>query len=95
METNWKALIIEQLKSGVRSRSIHPQLAELIRDLLKENRKFVLLYNHSREQYMGFQYREENRKFANSTKSILLKLIRAEISGAKEELQYRIKNKLL
>jgi hypothetical protein len=53
----WKDKIRKQLKQGIREKAIDKHLAEYIREELKNDLEFFLVYNSTREMYVRIQYK--------------------------------------
>lgn len=94
---DWKTEMEENIRKALKNRSMHPQIAENAKECFSKNMKFRLLYNNSRECYMGLQLiiEERTNKFSKTKKELLLKLVKAEIEEAIDEFKYRVKTKTL
>lgn len=90
----WKEKIRNQLQQAVRHNNISKFVAYGIREALEGNKEIKLLYNNSREQYMGFFFTEEKKnRFDRSTREALKRFVKAGFKDAIDEMKKRIKNK--
>jgi hypothetical protein len=91
----WKTKIVEQLAEAIRQRAIKPNVADIVRENLGQDREFCMIYSSGRSMYMGIMFVRQGKQLVQEAinKQIYNITKLAEIGGISEQhvKQYIIK----